>query len=80
MNTPSMDHPVNINLFGTVHFNKAVLAQMMKQNERGLEAPKGGYTIVNIGSKGAVAGLPSAPSYTAVGLVECTELDVDVCR
>jgi len=38
---------------------------MMLQNKGGIQPPAGGYAIVNMGSKGAVDGLPKATSYTA---------------
>lgn len=56
---------IDVNQYGTVNFNAVVLRHFMKQNQRGDTPPKGGYTILNMGSKGSVEGLPSSPAYTA---------------
>lgn len=64
----NMDHfrkIIDVNQYGTVNFNAVVLRHFMQQNARGDAPPKGGYTILNMGSKGSVEGLPSSPAYTA---------------
>lgn len=71
---------MDVNLYGTVYVNVAVLAQFLKQNSAGVEAPVGGYTICNMGSKGSVEGLPSATAYTSakhavLGLTRTTAKD-----
>jgi NAD(P)-dependent dehydrogenase (short-subunit alcohol dehydrogenase family) len=56
---------IDVNMYGTVYFNMVVLRHFMRQNEAKRTKPQGGYTILNMGSKGSVEGLPGSPAYTA---------------
>ena len=37
---------IDVNMNGTYHYNSAVLREMVRQNQDGRQAPKGGYAIV----------------------------------
>lgn len=56
---------IDVNMYGTVYFDTVVLRHFMKQNAAKRAQPKGGYAILNMGSKGSVEGLPGSPDYTA---------------
>ena len=65
MNMNHFTKIIDVNQYGTVYFNTVVLRHFIKQNEAKRSRPPGGYTILNMGSKGSVEGLPSSPAYTA---------------
>lgn len=50
MDMKSFRKTIDVNQYGTIYINQLVLRAMMEQNAAGVEKPKGGYTILNMGS------------------------------